>query len=106
MPPGEAVFGFSTKASMWVTSIGSAALLARVTWGLGLIVFAIFVVIHSRLVRNFRIAVIETMNQTEKLRRTSYCGTCRPRRTRPGKCASSAWLTSSVMPTSRGGAPT
>ena len=72
MPPGEAVFGFSAKASMWVTSIGSAALLTRVTWGLGLIVFAIFVVIHSRLVRNFRIAVIETVNQTEKLRRTSY----------------------------------
>jgi ATP-binding cassette subfamily B protein len=42
MPPGEAVFGFSTKASMWVTSIGSAALLTRVTWGLGLIVFAFF----------------------------------------------------------------
>ncbi len=40
MPPGEAVFGFSTKASMWVTSIGSAALLTQVTWGLGLIVFA------------------------------------------------------------------
>ena len=72
MPPGEAVFGFSTKASMWVTSIGSAALLAQVTWGLGVIVFAIFVVIHSRLVRNFRIAVIETVNQTEKLRRSSY----------------------------------
>jgi ATP-binding cassette subfamily B protein len=29
-------------------------------------------VIHSRLVRNYRIAVIETVNQTEKLRRTSY----------------------------------
>jgi ATP-binding cassette subfamily B protein len=72
MPPGEAVFGFSTKASMWVTSIGSAALLVRVSWGLGLIVFAIFVVIHFRLVRNYRIAVIETVNQTEKLRRTSY----------------------------------
>ncbi len=72
MPPGEAVFGFSTKASMWVTSIGSAALLTRVTWGLGLIVFAVFAVIHSRLVRNYRIAVIETVNQTEKLRRTSY----------------------------------
>jgi ATP-binding cassette subfamily B protein len=72
MPPGEAVFGFSTRASMWVTSIGSAALLTQVTWGLGLIVFAIFVVIHSRLVRNYRIAVIETVNQTEKLRRTSY----------------------------------
>jgi ATP-binding cassette subfamily B protein len=72
MPPGEAVFGFSTKASMWVTSIGSAALLTWVTWGLGLIAFAIFVVIHSRLVRNYRIAVIETVNQTEKLRRTSY----------------------------------
>ncbi|HMG65400.1 MAG TPA: ABC transporter ATP-binding protein [Streptosporangiaceae bacterium] len=55
-----------------MTSIGSAALLTRVTWGLGLIVFAIFVVIHSRLVRNYRIAVIETVNQTEKLRRTSY----------------------------------
>src|ERR1700722_7466659 len=72
MPPGEAVFGLSTKASTWVTSIGSAALLARVTWGLGLIVFAIFVVIHSRLVRNYPIAVIETVSQTEKLRRTSY----------------------------------
>jgi ATP-binding cassette subfamily B protein len=72
MPPGEAVFGFSAKASMWVTAVGSAALLARVTWGLGLIVFAIFVVIHSRLVRNYRIAVVENVNQTEKLRRTSY----------------------------------
>jgi ATP-binding cassette subfamily B protein len=72
MPPGEAVFGFSTRASLWVTSIGSAALLTRVAWGLGLIVFAVFVVIHSRLVRNYRIAVIETVNQTEKLRRTSY----------------------------------
>lgn len=72
MPPGEAVFGFSTKASMWVTSIGSAALLTWVTSGLGLTVFAIFVVIHSRLVRNYRIAVIETVNQTDKLRRTSY----------------------------------
>jgi ATP-binding cassette subfamily B protein len=55
-----------------VTSIGSAALLTWVTWGLGLIVFAIFVVIHSRLVRNYRVAVIETVNRTEKLRRTSY----------------------------------
>jgi ATP-binding cassette, subfamily B, bacterial len=72
MPPGEAVFGFSTRASMWVTSTGSAALLTQVTGGLGLIVFAIFVVIHSRLVRNYRTAVIETVNQTEKLRRTSY----------------------------------
>jgi len=72
MPPGEAVFGLSTQASTWVTAIGSAALLTSVTWGLGLIVFAIFVVIHSRLVRNYRIAVIETVNQTEKLRRTSY----------------------------------
>ena len=72
MPPGEAVFGFSAKASMWVTSIGSAALLTKVTWGLGLVVFAVFAVIHSRLVRNYRIAVIETVNQTEKLRRTSY----------------------------------
>jgi ATP-binding cassette subfamily B protein len=72
MPPGEAVFGFSTKASMWVTGIGSAALLTQVAWGLGLIVFAVFVVIHSRLVRNYRIAVVESMNQTKKLRRTSY----------------------------------
>jgi ATP-binding cassette subfamily B protein len=72
MPPGEAVFGFSTKASMWVTSVGSAALLTKVTWGLGLAVFAVFAVIHSRLVRNYRIAVVETVNQTEKLRRTSY----------------------------------
>jgi ATP-binding cassette subfamily B protein len=72
MPPGEAVFGFSTRASMWVTSIGSAALLTQVSWGLGLIVFAVFLVIHARLVRNYRIAVIETVNQTEKLRRTAY----------------------------------
>ncbi|GAA2390271.1 ABC transporter ATP-binding protein [Streptomyces glaucosporus] len=72
MPPGEAVFGFSAKASMWVTGIGSAALLTQVAWGLGLIVFAVFVVIHSRLVRNYRIAVVETVNQTKKLRRTSY----------------------------------
>lgn len=27
MPPGEAIFGFSAKASLWVTSVGSAALL-------------------------------------------------------------------------------
>ncbi|SIO88643.1 ABC transporter ATP-binding protein [Nocardiopsis sp. JB363] len=72
MPPGEAVFGFSTKASLWVTGVGSAALLTQITWGLGLIVFAIFVVLHFRLVRNYRIAVIETVNQTKKLRRTSY----------------------------------
>ncbi|GAA3263395.1 ABC transporter ATP-binding protein [Nonomuraea helvata] len=72
MPPGEAIFGFSTKASLWVSSIGSAALLTRVTWGLGLVVFAVFVAIHSRLVRNYRIAVIETVSQTTKLRRTSY----------------------------------
>ncbi len=72
MPPGEAIFGFSTKASMWVTSIGSAALLTRVTWGLGLVVFAVFALIHSRLVRNYRIAVVETVSQTTKLRRTSY----------------------------------
>jgi ATP-binding cassette subfamily B protein len=72
MPAGEAVFGFSTRASLWVTAIGSAALLTRVTWGLGLIVFAIFVAIHARLVRNYRIAVVESINQTKKLRRTSY----------------------------------
>jgi ATP-binding cassette, subfamily B, bacterial len=72
MPPGEAVFGCYTRASVWVTSIGSAALLAAVTWGLGVVVFAVFVVLHSRLVRNYRRAVIETVNQTEKLRRTSY----------------------------------
>ncbi|GAA4956850.1 ABC transporter ATP-binding protein [Actinoplanes utahensis] len=72
MPPGEAVFGFFTRSSLWVTAIGSAALLTQVTWGLGLLVFAIFILIHSRLVRNYRIAVIETVNQTGKLRRTSY----------------------------------
>lgn len=72
MPPGEAVFGFSTRASLWVASIGFAALLTRVTWGLGLVVLAVFVVIHVRLVRNYRTAVIESMNQTVKLRRTSY----------------------------------
>ncbi|MFC8451602.1 ABC transporter ATP-binding protein [Kitasatospora sp. NPDC057223] len=72
MPPGEAVFGFSTRASLWVTSIGSAVLLTGVTRGLGLIVLAVFVVIHSRLVRNYRAAVVETVNQTTKLRRTSY----------------------------------
>ncbi|MEV0621783.1 ATP-binding cassette domain-containing protein [Nonomuraea sp. NPDC050404] len=72
MPAGEAVFGFSTKASLWVTSIGSAALLTQITWGLGLIVLAVFVVIHLRLVRNYRIAVVETVSQTTKLRRTSY----------------------------------
>ncbi|HJP72785.1 MAG TPA: ABC transporter ATP-binding protein [Pseudonocardiaceae bacterium] len=72
MPAGEAVFGLSTRASLWVTSIGSAALLAHVAWGLGVVVFGIFVAIHSRLVRNYRIAVIESVNQTRKLRRTSY----------------------------------
>lgn len=72
MPPGEAVFGFSTRASLWVTGTGCAALLTWVTGGLGLVVFAIFAVIHSRLVRNYRIAVTETVNQAEKLRRTSY----------------------------------
>ncbi|WP_040684237.1 ABC transporter ATP-binding protein [Nocardiopsis halotolerans] len=72
MPPGEAVFGLSTKASLWVTGVGSAALLTQVTWGLGLIVFAVFAVLHFRLVRNYRTAVVETVNQTKKLRRTSY----------------------------------
>jgi ATP-binding cassette subfamily B protein len=72
MPPGEAVFGFSTRASLWVTSFGSAVLLTGVARGLGLVVLAVFVVIHSRLVRNYRAAVVETVNQTTKLRRTSY----------------------------------
>ncbi|WP_019607514.1 ABC transporter ATP-binding protein [Nocardiopsis sp. CNS-639] len=72
MPPGEAVFGLSTKASSWVTAVGSAALLTQVTWGLGLVVFAVFAVLHLRLVRNYRTAVVETVNQTRKLRRTSY----------------------------------
>ncbi len=72
MPPGEAVFGASTKASMWVTAIGSAALLAELNWAVGSIVLAIFVAIHFRLVRNYRIAVVENISQTEKLRRTSY----------------------------------
>src|ERR1700761_8708457 len=57
---------------MRVTTIDSAALLARVSWVLVPIVFSIFVVIHSRLARNYRIAVVENVNQTEKLRRTSY----------------------------------
>ncbi|MEV6823045.1 ABC transporter ATP-binding protein [Nocardiopsis dassonvillei] len=72
MPPGEAVFGLSAKASLWVTAVGSAALLTQVTWGLGLVVFAVFAVLHLRLVRNYRTAVVETVNQTRKLRRTSY----------------------------------
>lgn len=72
MPPGEAVFGSTTKASTWVTAIGSAALLARLNWAVGIVVLAIFVAIHFRLVRNYRIAVVENVSQTEKLRRTSY----------------------------------
>lgn len=72
MPPGEAIFGSSTKASLWVTAIGSAALLARLDWALGVVVLAVFVAIHLRLVRNYRIAVVENVSQTEKLRRTSY----------------------------------
>lgn len=72
MPPGEAVVGFSARASTWVTSIGSAGLLARSAWGLGLVVFVVFVMIHFRLVRNYRTAVVETVNQSRKLRRTSY----------------------------------
>ena len=72
MPPGEAIFGFSTRASLWVTSIGSAALLVQVNWGLGLIVFVVFIVIHSRLVRNYRTAAVETVSQSTRLRRGSY----------------------------------
>jgi ATP-binding cassette subfamily B protein len=72
MPPGEAIFGSSTKASLWVTAIGSAALLTRLNVALGSIVPAIFVAIHLRLIRNYRIAVVENVSQTEKLRRTSY----------------------------------
>jgi ATP-binding cassette subfamily B protein len=72
MPPGEAIFGASTKTSMWVTAIGSAALLARLNWALGVIVLVVFVAIHLRLVRNYRIAVVENVSQTAKLRRTSY----------------------------------
>jgi ATP-binding cassette subfamily B protein len=72
MPPGEAIFGASTKASMWVTAIGSAALLARLNWVLGVVVLVVFAAIHLRLVRNYRIAVVENVSQTAKLRRTSY----------------------------------
>ncbi|MEV4569728.1 ABC transporter ATP-binding protein [Nonomuraea sp. NPDC049419] len=72
MPPGEALFGFSTKASTWVTAIGSAALLAGLDPALGIVVLAVFTAIHLRLVRNYRIAVVENVSQTEKLRRTSY----------------------------------
>ncbi|MDX3663110.1 ABC transporter ATP-binding protein [Streptomyces sp. ID05-26A] len=72
MPAGEALFGFSTRSSLWVSAIGSAALLTQVTWGVGLVVFAVFVLIHVRLARNYRIAVVESINQTKKLRRTSY----------------------------------
>lgn len=72
MPPGEAIFGSSTKASLWVTAIGSAVLLARLNWALGCIVLVIFVAIHLRLIRNYRIAVVENVSQTDKLRRTSY----------------------------------
>ncbi|MCC2321231.1 ABC transporter ATP-binding protein [Cellulomonas xiejunii] len=72
MPPGEAVFGYSTRASLWVSSIGFAALLTQVSWWMGPVVLVVFVVIHLRLVRNYRTAVIESVNQTKKLRRTSY----------------------------------
>ncbi|MEU8628897.1 ABC transporter ATP-binding protein [Streptomyces sp. NPDC048669] len=72
MPPGEAVFGFSTRSTLWVTAIGSAALLTEVVWWLGPVVFVVFTLLHSRLVRNYRKAVVETVNQTTELRRTSY----------------------------------
>ena len=72
MPPGEAVFGFSTRSTLWVTAIGSAALLTGVIWWLGPVVFVVFTLLHSRLVRNYRKAVVETVNQTTELRRTSY----------------------------------
>ena len=72
MPPGEAVFGFSTRSTLWVTAIGSAGLLTGVVWWLGPIVFVVFTLLHSRLVRNYRKAVVETVNQTTELRRTSY----------------------------------
>ncbi|MFJ8868915.1 ABC transporter ATP-binding protein [Streptomyces sp. NPDC102473] len=72
MPPGEAVFGYSTRSTLWVTAIGSAALLTGVAWWLGPIVFVVFTLLHSRLVRNYRKAVVETVNQTTELRRTSY----------------------------------
>lgn len=45
-------------------AIGSAALLTQATWGLGLVALAVFVVIHSRLVRNYRIAAVETVSQS------------------------------------------
>jgi ATP-binding cassette, subfamily B, bacterial len=72
MPPGEAVFGFFTRSTLWVTAIGSAGLLTGVVWWLGPIVFVVFTLLHSRLVRNYRKAVVETVNQTTELRRTSY----------------------------------
>lgn len=72
MPPGEAVFGYSTRSTLWVTAIGSAALLTGVAWWLGPIVFVVFTLLHSRLVQNYRKAVVETVNQTTELRRTSY----------------------------------
>ncbi|MGF1344970.1 ABC transporter ATP-binding protein [Streptomyces flavovirens] len=72
MPPGEAVFGYSTRSTLWVTAIGSAALLTGVAWWLGPIVFVVFTLLHCRLVRNYRKAVVETVNRTTGLRRTSY----------------------------------
>ena len=72
MPPGEAVFAYSTRSSLWAAAIGSAALLTGVAWWLGPIVFVVFALLHSRLVRNYRKAVIESVNQTTELRRTSY----------------------------------
>lgn len=75
MSAGEAVFGMSTRASLWVTTIGSAALLAWINWALGAFVLVAFALIHSRLVKNFRTAVVENVSQTTTLRRTSYLRT-------------------------------
>ncbi|MCK2220424.1 ATP-binding cassette domain-containing protein [Actinomadura sp. ATCC 31491] len=72
MPPGEALFGLSTKTSTWVTAVGSAALLAGLDLALGTVVLVVFAAIHFRLVRNYRIAVVENVSQTRKLRRTAY----------------------------------
>ncbi|MDQ7803466.1 ABC transporter ATP-binding protein [Amycolatopsis sp. A133] len=72
IPPGEALFGFANKGSVWLTGIGSAALLAQLSWGLGLVVFVVFAVIYRRLAHNFRESVHDSAAQAGELRRTSY----------------------------------
>jgi ATP-binding cassette subfamily B protein len=72
IPPGEAIFGFSSKSTIWVTCAGSAAVLAQLNWILGVALFVLFAEMYRRLARNFRRSMGHSAHQSRELRRASY----------------------------------